>query len=57
LLTHDDKFRRIGRRLPVADLFRYGKHVLIARGTKTERGSERTATTSIRWTATLSRVR
>jgi hypothetical protein len=46
-----------GRRLPVKDLLRYGKHVLIGRATKTERGSERTATTSIRWTTTLTRVR
>jgi hypothetical protein len=46
-----------GRRLPAHDLLRYGKHVLIARGTKVERGNDSTATTSIRWTATLSRVR
>ncbi len=46
-----------GRRLPVRELMRYGKHVLIGRATKVERGSERSATTSIRWTATLTRVR
>lgn len=57
LLAYDDAGRRIGRRLPVRDLFDYGQHVVIARGERTQRGGERFATTSIRWTATFTRLR
>ena len=57
LLGYDDAARRIGRRLPARDLFAYGRHVVVARGSRTQRGGERFATTSIRWTATFTRVR
>jgi hypothetical protein len=57
LLAFDDAAKQIGRRLPARDLFRYGQHVVVARGSRTQRGGERFSTTAIRWTATFTRVR
>lgn len=57
LLAFDDAAKRIGRRLPARDLFAYGQHVVVARGSRTQRGGERFSTTSIRWSATFTRVR
>jgi hypothetical protein len=57
LLAFDDASRHIGRRLPARDLFRYGQNVVVARGTRATRGGDTTASTSIRWTATFTRVK
>lgn len=56
LLAFDDAAKQIGRRLPARDLFAYGQHVVVGRGTRTQRGGERFSTTSIRWTATFTRL-
>jgi len=56
LMGLDDRGRRIGQRLPARDLFGHGKNVVIARGSKSVRGGETTSTTSIRWTASFTRV-
>ncbi len=57
LLARDDAAKQIGRRLPARDLFAYGQHVVVGRGSRTQRGGERFSTTAIRWTATFTRVR
>jgi hypothetical protein len=57
LLAFDDASRRIGRRLPARDLFRYGQNLVVAQGTRTSKGGDTTASTSIRWTATFTRVK
>jgi hypothetical protein len=57
LLAFDDASRHIGRRLPARDVFRYGQNLVVARGTRTSRGGDTTASTSIRWTATFTRVK
>jgi hypothetical protein len=57
LLAFDDAAKQIGRRLPARDLFAYGQHVVVARGSHTQRGGERFSTTAIRWAATFTRVR
>ena len=57
LLAFDDASRHIGRRLPARDLFRYGQNVVVARGTRTSKGADTTSSTSIRWTATFTRVK
>jgi hypothetical protein len=56
LMGLDDRGRRIGQRLPARDLFSHGKNVVIARGTSSVTGGETTSTTSIRWTASFTRV-
>lgn len=56
LMGMTDRGRRIGQRLPARDLFGHGKNVVIARGSKSVRGGELTSTTSIRWTASFTRV-
>jgi len=56
LLTYDDKDRHIGVELGVDDLFKYGKHIAIARGTSTTRVPETNAKSSIKWTLTFTRV-
>lgn len=57
IMAWGDADRRIGRRLPSGDLFAYGRNILIARGTRTRTSSELTSLTTVRWTATLTRVR
>ena len=57
LLAFDDASRHIGRRLPAHDLFRYGQNLVVGRGTRTTNGGDTTASTSIRWTATFTRVK
>lgn len=57
LLAFDDAARRIGRRLPARDLFGYGQNLVVARGSRTQTGGERTSSSSIRWTATFTRTR
>jgi hypothetical protein len=47
----------IGRRLPARELFRYGRNIVVARGTRTYSDSETSISTSMRWTATFTRVR
>lgn len=56
LMGLDGRGRRIGQRLPARDLFAHGKNVVIARGSKSVIGGETTSTTSIRWTASFTRV-
>jgi hypothetical protein len=56
LLTRSDA-GQIGRRLPGRDLFRYGQNIVVARGTRSYRDSETSVSTSIRWTATFTRVK
>jgi hypothetical protein len=56
LLQADDAGRRIGRVLPAADLLAHGQNVVLARGSRTDRSAEGTATTTIRWTASFKRV-
>ncbi len=56
LLTRSDA-GQIGRRLPARDLFRYGQNIVVARGTRSYRDSETSVSTSIRWTATFTRVK
>jgi hypothetical protein len=57
MLAFDDASRHIGRRLPARDLFGYGQNIVVARGTRTQKGGETTSSTSIRWTATFTRVK
>ena len=56
MLAFDDAARHIGRRLPARDLFRFGQNLVVARGSRTQQGREATSSTSIRWTATFTRV-
>lgn len=48
--------RMIGQRLPVRDLFKHGKNIVIARGREVVSTGETTSTTTIRWTLSLTRV-
>ena len=57
LMAWDGQDRRIGQSLPAEDLFRYGKSIVIARGSKTQRVPEASAQTDITWTASFTRVR
>lgn len=53
---HVDTSRMIGQRLPVRDLFRHGKHIVIGRGTERQNTVEDRSTTTIRWTLSLTRI-
>ena len=48
--------RMIGQRLPVRDLFRHGKNIVIARGREVVNTAEDKSTTTIRWTLSLTRM-
>ena len=50
------KSRMIGQRLPVRDLFRHGKNIVIARGREVENTAENKSTTTITWTLSLTRL-
>jgi hypothetical protein len=57
LMAWDGQDRRIGQSLPADDLFRYGKSIVVARGSKTQRVPEASAYSDITWTASFTRVR
>lgn len=56
LLTRDDRGRAIGQRLPAADLFEHGKSIVVARGRETYLDLDTTATTTIRWALSFTRI-
>jgi hypothetical protein len=57
LTPYDTRGRRVGQRIPTRELFAYGKHIAIARGTKRVRIPETSADTDITWTVTFTRAR
>lgn len=57
LLPYDDRDRRVGQRIPAKDLFAYGKHIVIARGSRRVRSGDHRSDTDITWTATFTRPR
>jgi hypothetical protein len=56
LIATNDDDSPIGRRLPYADLFKYGKNIVIARGKNTFKDDELSYTTRIRWTLSFKRL-
>lgn len=54
--THPGSGHLVGAELPVADLFRYGKNIVIARDRAVEDANGERATTSIRWTLSFTRI-
>jgi hypothetical protein len=57
LMPYDTRGRRVGERIPTRELFAYGKHIAIARGTNRVRIPETSADTDITWTVTFTRAR
>lgn len=57
LLDRRPDGRLVGAKLPVADLFRHGKNIVIARDRVVQDTGGEQSTTSIRWTLSFTRVR
>jgi len=57
LLDRRPDGRLVGAELPVADLFRHGKNITIARDKVVENQNGEQSTTTIRWTLSFTRVR
>lgn len=54
--THPVSAQVVGAELPVADLFRYGKNIVIARDRAVQDGNGEQSTTTIRWELSFTRL-
>lgn len=54
--SHPVTYKPVGAELPIADLFRYGKNIVIARDRAEQDGDGARSTTTIRWTLSFTRL-